>query len=130
MAERIKQLTIVTEDRPGMLSEVVGLIASQGVNIDAINAYGVQGKAVFRITTEDNQKVLSGLEAKGWEVKEEEVIVVELENRPGALGEIAGRLKEKGVNLSYCYGSTGSRGESARFIMKADDNDKAMEALA
>ena len=129
MIERIKQLTMVTEDKPGMLSEIVDLIAAQNVNIGAIDAYGMEGKARFHIVTEDNQKVSSALQAKGWEVKEEEVIAIDLENKPGVLAGIAAKLKENDVNLLYCYGSAGGRGTFARFVMKAENNDKAVEVL-
>ncbi|MEA3328115.1 MAG: ACT domain-containing protein [Candidatus Omnitrophota bacterium] len=129
MIDRIKQLTVVTEDKAGMLSEVVNLIAAQNVNINAIDAYGMQGKARFHIITEDNQKASSALQAKGWEVKEEEVVAIDLENKPGVLAGIAAKLRESDVNLLYCYGSAGGRGIFARFVMKAEDNDKAVEVL-
>ncbi|MEA3560300.1 MAG: hypothetical protein U9R31_00815 [Candidatus Omnitrophota bacterium] len=129
MIDRIKQLTVVTEDKPGMLSEVAELAAAQGVNINAIDAYEFQGKARFHVVTEDNQKVLSALQTKGWEVEEEEIIAVDLENKPGALAEIAAKLKQADVSLLYCYGSVGGRGTFGRFVMKAEDNDKAVEVL-
>ncbi len=61
--------------------------------------------------------------------REEEVLALELENKPGVLGKMASRLKEKKVNLLYCYGTVGQASSSARFIMKAENNDQAIEAL-
>lgn len=130
MVERIKQIVITAEDRPGMLSEVTGLIAGKNVNIEAIKAFvDSKGKANFYIITADNPKALSVLHAGGWQAKEEEVLVVELENNPGALEKMASKLKENDVNLLYCYGSVGKVGASARFVMKAENNDQAVEAL-
>ena len=131
MVERVKQIVITAEDKPGMLSEITQLIAGENVNIEAIKAFvDSKGKANFYIITVDNQKALSVLRAGGWQAKEEEVLVVELENKPGALDKMASKLKEGNVHLLYCYGSVGQAGASARFVMKAENNDQAVKALS
>ena len=130
MIRRIKQIVITAEDRPGMLSTVTQLIAGENINIEAIKAFvDSKGKANFYIVTADNQKALSVLGSGGLLGREEEVLALELENKPGVLGKMASRLKEKKVNLLYCYGTVGQAGGSARFIMKAENNDQAIEAL-
>lgn len=129
VVKKIKQLTVTTQDRPGMLKEVSQVIAAQGVNIDAICAYGMQGKAVFYVITQDNIKAKQALLAKKWQVEEDEVVMLDLENKPGALAEISAKLKDKNVNLKYCYGTTCAGSSPGRFILKADDNDAALAAL-
>ena len=130
MVRRVKQIVIVAEDRPGMLSEVTQLIAGENINIEAIKGFvDSKGKANFYIITADNQKALSVLGSGGLPGREEEVLALELENKPGALGKMASKLKEKKVNLLYCYGTVSQAGSPARFIMKAENNDQAIEAL-
>lgn len=130
MVRRVKQIVIAAEDRPGMLSEITQLIAGENINIEAIKAFvDSKGKANFYIITADNQKALSVLGSGGLPGREEEVLALELENKPGALGKMASKLKEKKVNLLYCYGTVGQAGSPARFIMKAENNDQAIEAL-
>ena len=75
---REKELIITTDDKPGMLAEVTSLIASQGVNIVALCAYGMEGKAVFAMVTSDNQKAGASAKSKGWKTEDSEVVVVEL----------------------------------------------------
>lgn len=126
-AKKVMQLTVATEDKPGMLVEVSSTVKSAGVNINAICAYGMEGKAVFYLITNDNAKARNALVQKGWQIKEDEVVVVGLGNKVGALSEISEKLK--GINLLYCYGSACGCDCACNFILKAEDNDKALEAL-
>lgn len=128
---KAKELIITTEDRPGMLAEVTSTIASQGVNITAICAYGMQGKAIFTMLTSDNQKAKSAAKSKGWKTEDSEVVVVELPDKVGAAKEIADKLKAKNVNLKYCYGSTCTCAPNCvcRLVLKSDNNDAIVSAL-
>ena len=129
MAEKIGQLIVTTEDKVGMLSEVSQAITEADVNIEAINAYGLEGKAKFYLITSENQKAIPALKTKGWQVEEEEAVRIDLENKVGALSEIGAKLKSAGVNLLYCYGTVSEGTSPCQFILKAEDNDKAIEVL-
>jgi hypothetical protein len=128
---KAKELIITTEDSIGMLAEVTSAMAGQGVNISAICAYGMQGKAVFMLLTSDNNKAVSAAKAKGWKTEESEVAVVELANKVGAAKEIADKLKAKKVNLTYCYGTTCTCTPNCncRIVLKTDDVNAVINAL-
>ncbi len=53
------------------------------------------------------------------------VIVVEIENKPGALYEIAAKFGDEGININYVYGSAGSPGEKCLFVVSPEDMDLA-----
>ncbi|MBM3252321.1 MAG: ACT domain-containing protein [Candidatus Omnitrophica bacterium] len=128
-AKLVKQLIVTTQDKPGMLAEVTGVIASQGINIEAICAYGMEGKAIFYLVTKNNAKAKQALTAKGWQVNEEDVVMLDLENKPGALSQLSSKLKAKNINLKYCYGSACSSDCPCRLVLNADDNKQLLEAL-
>ncbi len=128
-AKKVKQLVVVTEDKPGMLAQVSGTIASEDINLDDICAYGMESKAYFMLVTGDNEKAKKALKSKGWTVNEEEVISVELENKPGLLRDMAVQLKNKDINIQYCYGTTYEGAGPCHFIFKAEDNNQALLAL-
>lgn len=128
-AKIVKQLNVSTQDKPGMLEEISAAVASTGTNIEAICAYGMEGKAIFYIVTNNNDKAKQVFASKGWTPKEEDVIMLDLENKPGALKELASKLKSKNVNLKYCYGSACSSSCPCRFIINADNNQQALAAL-
>ena len=128
---KVKELIITTEDKAGMLSEVTSAIAAQGVNITAICAYGMEGKANFMLITSDNAKAKSAANSKGWKTEETEVVAVQLIDKVGAAKEIAEKLKTKKVNLEYCYGTTCSctPNSSSMLVLKSDNNDEIIAAL-
>ena len=126
--KKVTQLMVTTADKPGMLEEVTAVLAKENLNIEAISAYGDEGEAIFYLIVKDNPKARKALTAKGWEVKEDEVLVVDLENKAGALHLIASKFKKLNVNLRYCYGTTAETGPS-HFVLKAIDTDLAVQAL-
>ena len=128
---KAKELIVTTEDKAGMLAEVSAAISGQGVNVSAICAYGMEGKAIFMLLTSDNAKAKSVAASKGWKADEGEVVVVELVNKIGAAKEIADKLKAKNVNLKYCYGTTCTCAPNCacRLVLKSDNNDAIITAL-
>lgn len=128
---KAKELIITTQDKLGMLAEVTSVVSGQGVNIEAVCAYGMEGKAVFMIITSDNQKAKSAAASKGWKADEGDVVVVELTDKVGAAKEIADKLKAKGVNLKYIYGTTCKCAPNCacNLVLKADNNDAIIAAL-
>lgn len=131
MAARIgKQLQVVTPNKVGMLAEVTKTIANTGANIDSLCAYGIDKKAYFLVITNDNAKAAKALKAKKFQVKEENVVIVDLENRVGAAGEMGDKLKNAKVDLSYIYGTTCGCGGPAMLVFKSNKNAKAAESLS
>lgn len=130
--DKAKELIITTDDKAGMLAEVTSAIAAKGVNITTLCAYVMEGKAVFMMLTNDNKKGMSAAEDKGWKVEESEVVIIELGDKVGATKEIGDKLKAKNVNLKYCYGTTCtcSANCTCRLVLKSDDNDMLISALA
>ncbi len=124
----VKQIVAETPNRVGMLAEVTDAVASGGVNIQAICAYAMHDKAIFLLITDNNQKALSSLKVKDYKIKEEDVVAVGLSNKIGAASQMAKKLKDADIDLSYIYGSTGSAPE-ALMIFKSNNQAKAIELL-
>ena len=38
-----------------------------------------------------------------------DVLLVEIENTPGALAELTSKLGDEGINIEYCYGTLSRR---------------------
>lgn len=124
-----KQLLAVTENKVGMLAEVCSVVSAAGVNIQAINAYVAGNKANFRVVSDNNQKTKEALEAKGYQVSEQDVVMVELPNQVGVLKETADKLKGQGIDLEYIYGTTCNCGGDCLLVFGSNDNTGAQEAL-
>jgi hypothetical protein len=75
---------------------------------------------------EDAAATRAALSEAGIEVSDErDVLVVDIEDRPGTMGEVARRIGEAGVNIELVYTTF----EAVRLVLGVDDLDKARAAL-
>jgi hypothetical protein len=63
----------------------------------------------------------AGIEVGG----ERDVLVVDVEDRPGTMGEVARRIASAGVNIELAYTTFGA----VRLVLGVDELDKARAAL-
>ena len=124
-----KEIVVTVEDKVGVLGEISSMIADHGISITAITATGAAGTATIQMLTDDNLRTSDALKAKGYDVSEREVVVVELENKPGALKLVSKKIADEGINLSYLYGSTCGGECAATIIFSSTDNEKAVVTL-
>ncbi|MEW6418262.1 MAG: ACT domain-containing protein [Nitrospirota bacterium] len=127
-AKKSKQLSLIMPNRVGLLSEVSTAIASAKVNINAICAYEMEDKAYFMLSTDSNAKAKKALGPLGVEIKEEDVVAVEMLNKVGELQKVAKKIAEAGINIIYMYGTVGS-GKSSICVFKTSDDKKAIKVI-
>jgi len=127
-AKKIKQLSLEMEDRPGLLSEVTTAVAGAKVNITAICAYGMEGKAYFMLNTDSNARAKRALAQSGITVEEQDAISVEMPNRVGELQKVAKKIADAGININYMYGTAGA-GKTSTCIFKTADDRKAIKVI-
>jgi hypothetical protein len=120
-----KDLTLILEDRLGELAKVGEALGRAGVNIDGICCMTVEGRGMVHVLVQDSVKARRALEANHIQVSGElEVLVLEVEDRPSVLGNIARRLANAGVNIQLAYLAT-----STRLVVGVDDLEKARSAM-
>src|SRR5687767_12284708 len=82
-------LTVYLDHRPGQVSAVGRCLGDAGVNLLGGFALVVGGQGIMHVLVEDDDATTAyqALEAQGFQTtEEEEVVVVDIEDRPGALG--------------------------------------------
>jgi len=120
-----KDLILTLEDRPGALATMGEALGKAGVNIDGICGVTFEGMGMIHILVDDPVKARRALEvAEIPVVREQDVLVLKLEDRPGELGNIARRLANAGVNIHLAYLAT-----STRLVLGVEDIQKAQGAL-
>jgi hypothetical protein len=104
-------ITVYLNDQPGELARLAKALATHGVNLGGVCAVtNGGGMAEVNVLVDELAPALEALEDAGIEIgTEQEVIVVDLEDRPGALAEITQRLAEGEINLNLVYLATGTR---------------------
>jgi hypothetical protein len=120
-----KDLTVVLEDRPGTLAELGEALGKAGINIDGLCGLPCEGRGIIHILVEDAAGARRALEDAGLEVStEREVLLLEAEDRPGSLGEVARRMASSGVNIDFVYKAT-----RTKLVIGVDDLERARGAV-
>jgi hypothetical protein len=123
-----KELVASLPAKLGLLAEVAAAVRGKGVNIKAVSAYERDGEGKFLLVTDDNAKAAEALESMGATPREKSVVMVEMEDRPGALEEACKTLADAGINIEYVYGASGLVGK-ARLVFSTSDDERAVKLL-
>ncbi len=123
--EKITEIFIVLENRPSTLGELCSYLAENKVNIEAIGVFQDAAKLYVKNTN----KAMKVLSKADYTTDLRDVLKVELENRPGALADVASKLGNKGINIEYCYGTITQKAGSTAVILDVSDIDRAMKIL-
>jgi hypothetical protein len=123
----LRQFEILINDRPGELAKVTDALAMNGVNIMAIASERCENP-IIRIVTDDEQSTRSALKKANMKFRENELMVIELQDRPGELSKMAKKLAKAGVNVESIH--ILSKGTSTTSVALVVDNyKKASEIL-
>jgi hypothetical protein len=125
---RAKELKVRVADRPGTLGEVTSALAEKKINLRAVNAWVEGSEGVVRLVPDKAAAAKKALQAKGWSVEEQEVVEVEIADKPGALAEKATALGRAGVNITHVFVGTGGARKATVFL-GVSDIAKALKAL-
>jgi hypothetical protein len=127
-ARKSKEISFSTGDRVGLLSEVTAAITRAKVNITAICAYAMENEGYFMLTTDSNARAKKALTPFGAEVEENEVVEVELANKPGELQKVAKKIADGGIDIEYMYATAGA-GKTVTCVFKTADDKKAIRII-
>ncbi|MDQ3981475.1 MAG: LuxR C-terminal-related transcriptional regulator [Actinomycetota bacterium] len=97
-------LAITMDDRPGALAELCGALQRAGVVVEAICGDITNGSDVDHFLVDDARTSRRIIERAGCTIqRERDVLVVDLEDRPDAFGEVTRLVAEAGVNIDLIY---------------------------
>lgn len=103
-------LVIEVENTPGALADVSAAISDAGVNIAAATCLGSSQTAELHILVPHAEAAKHALAISHLAVtREREVVVVEVEDRPGVLADLTRKIALAGVNLDLVYVATRNR---------------------
>jgi hypothetical protein len=118
-------LTIDIENTPGALAQVAGAISDAGVNIAAATCVGPGDRAELHILVPHAEAARHLLAISHLAVsREREVVVVNVEDRPGVLADLTRKIARAGVNIDLVYIATRNR-----LVFGAPDLDGLRAAL-
>jgi hypothetical protein len=120
----MKDFIVDLEDRPNGLAVFAEVMAAAGLNIEGVCSVFADGRRVDHVLVEDVERAIEALADAGFEVfGPRDVLLVDLEDRPGTLADVAGRIADAGVDIDLAYFAT-----RTRLVLGVDDLEKAREA--
>jgi hypothetical protein len=103
-------LVIDIENTPGALARVAAAISDAGVNISAATCVGAGDRAELHILVPRAGAARHALAITHVPVtREREVVVVDVEDRPGVLADLTRKIARAGVDLELVYVATRNR---------------------
>ena len=112
---------MLAENRPGALAKAIGTIAGAGINIDG---YAEMNGIVHVLTTELAAARRCLTDAGFREIQEQDVVVVPVENEPGAAASVFQRIADAHIDVRYSYMATGNR-----LVISTGNSHAVLEAL-
>jgi hypothetical protein len=118
-------LVIDVENTPGALAAVAAAVSDAGVNLAAATCMGSGERAELHILVPHPEAAKHSLAISHLGVtREREVVVVDVEDRPGVLADLTRKIARAGVNLDLVYVATRNR-----VVFGAEDVDALRAAL-
>ncbi len=124
-----KEIVVTSKNKVGMLSSVAKVLADHGINIIALSAQAAGGVALMNFVVDDHLRAVDSLRKSRFQVQENDVILISVEDKPGVLRQLTQRLAAKKIDLVNIYGSTTTTYAPCLLVAASSHNQKAMIAL-
>ena len=103
-------LAIEIDNTPGALADVAAAVSDAGVNLAAATCIGTAERAELHILVPHAEAARHLLAISHLAVtREREVVVVDVEDRPGVLADLTRRIARAGINIDLVYVATRNR---------------------
>src|SRR4029453_11220212 len=124
MGMKAPQINLPLDNEIGTLARLCRDLAQGGVNLLALSAPET-GREVgtVRLLVPNGDLAARGLPQAGYVFSAEEVLFIELKNRPGALAKAVEKLARAKISIRYAYATASSRTKTTAAVVAVDDGD-------
>ena len=95
----MRHITVIAEDRTGLIAELTDLLARHQINIAALNAQLYGHDAVIHLEVDQYEKTIHALEEEQFRVVADEAVLLRIADQPGALAMASKRLAENNIDI-------------------------------
>ncbi len=124
---KAKEFIVNLKDTPGAGAAVFRALADAKVNLVSMCGYGDGKGAQLLFVSGDYVKAKDALKKAKIKSKAKDVLLVDLNNKAGAVAEVTEKLAAKNINLEYAYATTSGR--NAMAVFRVAGPAKALKAL-
>lgn len=123
----IRQLSVFLENKTGHLNEILNILATNQININALTVADSSDYGLLRMLVSDIERALEVLRAENISVRIQEVISLEMDAKPGSMANILNLFSSVGLSIEYVYAF--SFGNKSVLVLRTNDREKAFEVI-
>jgi hypothetical protein len=124
----MKSITIVTEDKVGLLANVSYILGSAHINIETLSVEVHGGTSIINISVKDDRRAIELLKSNGYNVLESEMLVVTIRDEPTQMAAFTAKLLKNKINILSMH-QLAKDGKFDTFSVKVDHPSKAKRLL-
>ena len=118
------QMNLKLENKIGTLAVLCRDLADMGVNLLAISAPETNAKTgPIRLLVTNPELAEHALTKAGYKYVAEQVLYLELKNRPGALAKAVEKLAKAKINVRYSYATAYSKAQKTAAVIAVDEDE-------
>jgi hypothetical protein len=125
----VKQISVFLENKKGRLWEAMDVLAKAKINIRALSIADTSDFGILRLIVPDPEKAKKALAKSNFTVRENDVIAVEVSDKPGGLSGVLKILTDANINVEYMYAFVEKSGQKAVVVLRTDSLSKGKKAL-
>jgi hypothetical protein len=125
----MKSITLIAEDRVGLLPDISYILGKAGIGIESLSVDVVGKNVIIALTVKDPRRALEILQGSGYRAVDLDSIVIKLPNKPGELNRIADTLSNEGVDIEN-LSTLSLDNNSGVFALRVNKPRKAVRLLS
>ena len=125
----MRQISVFLENVPGRLATLCNTLESNGIDLRAMATSEGSEYGVVRMLVSNVSGAEEVLREAGLPFSTVEILGIEVSDEPGALGKVAIRLAEAGINVEYAYATSVAGNSRALCVFKVTDPQAAQATL-
>lgn len=125
----VKQLSVFVQNKSGKIASITRTLHENGIDIRALSIADTSDFGILRMLVSDITKAKVALEKENCIVSVNEVDVVAVSDRPGALAEVLEKFSDANVDIEYMYSLIDRGTDNAYMVFRLADEENILEVL-
>ena len=117
------QFTMYLSNEAGALAGITKAFTQAKINIVGISIAETSDVSLVQVIVSNAQKVRRILKKGGVHFSEQQVAVLEMADKPGALAGVAAKLAKKKININYLYATAPPSGSADKCLVVISTDD-------
>lgn len=126
----VKQISVFAQNEPGKIKRIAEILSQHNLNIRAITIASGDNYGIIKLLVDNPRSAHQALKNEGLSVALNEVLAVEMEDRPGGLHKLLELLAEHHINIEDAYGFVIESSKRAVLVINVTDAERANKVLS